>query len=81
MLDNTLVFYGTSNSKTHVNRDYPLLVAGGKNLGLKQGQYHDLQSAGIPLSNLYLTFLNCLDVPVTKFSDSTGTVDAILRQT
>jgi len=81
MLDNTLVFYGTSNSKTHVNRDYPLLVAGGKNLGLKQGQYHNLQSAGIPLSNLYLTFLNCLDVPVTKFSDSTGTVDAILRQT
>ena len=30
MLDNTIVYYGTSNSKTHVNRNYPLLVAGGK---------------------------------------------------
>ena len=78
MLDNTLVFYGSSNSKTHVNRDYPLLVAGGKNLGLKQGQFHNMQGSGIPLSNLYLTFLNCLGVPVSKFSDSTGKVDAIM---
>ena len=78
MLDNTLVFYGSSNSKTHVNRDYPLLVAGGRNLGVKQGQFHNLQGSGIPLSNLYLTLLNCLDVPATKFSDSTGTVDAVL---
>lgn len=78
MLDNTLVFYGTSNSKTHVNRDYPLLVAGGKNLGVQQGQFHDLRQADIPLSNLYLTFLKLLDVPVEKFSDSTGVVEGIL---
>ncbi len=78
LLDNTLVFYGTSNSKTHVNRDYPLLVAGGKNLGVRQGQFHDLQHSDIPLSNLFLTFLRLLDVPAESFSDSTGTFDGII---
>ena len=78
MLDNTIVFYGTSNSKTHVNRDYPLMVAGGRNLGIKQGVFHEMASSGIPLSNLYLTFLELLDVPAKRFSDSTGTVGKIL---
>ncbi|MEO1997061.1 MAG: DUF1552 domain-containing protein, partial [Planctomycetaceae bacterium] len=72
MLDNTIVFYGTSNSKTHVNRDYPLLVAGGRGLGIKQGVFHDMATRDVPLSNLFLTLLHQLDVPTDRFSDSTG---------
>ena len=30
MLDRTLVMYGSSNSRTHQNRNYPLLLAGGR---------------------------------------------------
>lgn len=78
MLDNTIVYYGTSNSRTHVNRDYPLLLCGGKNLGLKHGRFHRLGSKNIPLCNLYVTLLNALDVPTKRFSDSTGALDEIV---
>ena len=78
MLDNTLVFYGTSNSKTHVNRDYPLLVAGGENLGMKQGIFHEMATSDVPLANLFLTFLKLLDAPAASFSDSTGLMKEIL---
>ncbi len=78
MLDNTIVFYGTSNSKTHVNRDYPLMVAGGRNLGIRQGMFHDMTTSGVPLTNLYLSFLRQLDVPAESFSDSTGIMSEIL---
>ncbi len=78
MLDNTLVFYGSSNSKTHVNRNYPLLVAGGRNLGLRQGVFHDLDASAPPLSNLYLTFLQLLGVPAERFSDSSGVMQELL---
>ena len=78
MLDNTIVFFGSSNSKTHVNRQYPLMVAGGKNLGIAQGQFHEMANSGTPLSNLFLTFLQQLDVPSERFSDSSGIVKEIL---
>ena len=78
MLDNTLVFFGTSNSKTHVNKDYPLMVAGGEKLGLKQGQFYDGSTSGEPMSNLLHTFLHVLDVPVERFSDSTGLMKDLL---
>ena len=78
MLDNTIICYGTSNSKTHINRDYPLLLAGGANLGLRHGQFRRLGPQAPPLSNLYLTLLNALDVPVESFSDSTGTLAGIV---
>ena len=71
--------YGTSNSKTHVNRNYPLLVAGGSNLGIKHCGYHNfLETGKQPLCNLYLTFLQSLGVPAQSFSDSTGTMKEIL---
>jgi hypothetical protein len=79
MLDNTIVMYGSSNSQTHVNTDYPLMLAGGENLGLKHGTYHQLSDSTPPLSNLYLTLLNALDVPVTQFSDSNSTFSQILK--
>ncbi len=78
MLDNTIVFYGTSNSKTHVNRNYPLMIAGGSKLGIKQGVFHEMTKSRAPLSNLLLTFLQLLDVPAERFSDSNGAMKEIL---
>ena len=78
MLDSTLVLYGSSNSQTHVNTDYPLMLIGGEKLGLKQGEFHDFGKTAPPLSNLYLTLLNALDVPAQQFSDSDGTIADIL---
>jgi hypothetical protein len=39
MLDNTLVFYGSASSAFHLSRNYPLILAGGKNMGFQHGQY------------------------------------------
>ena len=39
MLDNTLLLYGSASSAFHLSRNYPLILAGGKNMGLKHGQY------------------------------------------
>jgi hypothetical protein len=69
---------GSSNSQTHVNSNYPLMLVGGENLGLKQGAFHDFGDTAPPLSNLYLTLLNVLDVPTEQFSNSTGTTSEIV---
>ena len=78
MLDNTMVLYGSSNSQTHVNTDYPLMLMGGEKLGIRQGEFHDFGKDAPPLSNLYLTLLNALGVPAQKFSDSSGTIAEIV---
>jgi hypothetical protein len=37
-----------------------------------------MANSGMPLSNLFLTFLQQLDVPAERFSDSSGIVKEIL---
>lgn len=39
MLDNSLVLFGSASSAFHLSRNYPLILAGGKNLGMQCGQY------------------------------------------
>ncbi len=70
MLDHTAVLYGggMGNSNLHEPRDIPILVAGG---GIKGGQ-HQRVPEGTPLSNLYVTLLRTVGVPVDQVGDSTG---------
>jgi hypothetical protein len=78
VLDRTLVLYGSSNSRTHVNHNYPLLLAGGSNLGIKHGQYLRYDEDKMRLSNLFHTVLDRLGVPTERFADSTGEFTDIL---
>lgn len=39
MLDNTLLYFGSASSAFHLSRNYPLILAGGKNMGFQHGQY------------------------------------------
>ena len=39
MLDNSLLLFGSASSAFHLSRNYPLVLAGGKNLGFKHGKY------------------------------------------
>ncbi len=39
MLDNTMLLLGSASSAFHLSRNYPLILAGGKNMGFKHGQY------------------------------------------
>ncbi len=74
LLDNTIVLYGSGTSETHVTRNYPIIVAGGRNMGLVHG-IHRRYEGDPPFSNLLLTLLQVLGVPQDSFSDSTGTLD------
>lgn len=76
LLDRTMVLYGSSNSRTHQNRNYPLVVAGGRGLGLKHGQYRRFDEK-TPLSNLYVTLLQKLGIDRERFVDSTGEMTEI----
>ena len=77
LLDSTLVLYGSSNSKTHSNRNYPLVLAGGGKLGFKHGHYLKYKES-TPLANLHLTMLHGLGIPSQSFADSTGTLPELL---
>jgi len=77
LLDNSLVLYGSSNSTTHNNRNYPLILAGGNNLGLQHGHYHRFEEK-TPMSNLLLTMLHCIGSKQESFADSTNTMAEIL---
>ncbi len=46
MLDNTLLLFGSASSAFHLSRNYPLILAGGKSLGFKHGQYLNYAGAG-----------------------------------
>ena len=39
LLDNTLLLFGSASSAFHLSRNYPLILAGGKNMGLTHGRY------------------------------------------
>ena len=77
VLDNTCIFYGSSNSKTHNNTNYPLILAGGKNMGYKHGQYLTF-AKDVPLANLFVTMQKRMGVQADSFADSTGEISEIL---
>ena len=74
MLDRTVVLWGSAHPHaSHNTRNYPIHLAGGSKLGLKHGKLHAFEGdKKVPLSNLFVTMLNAVDVPVKKFADSTG---------
>jgi hypothetical protein len=74
LLDNTQVLYGSTSSTVHNARNYPLILAGGKNMGLKHGNYTQFTEK-TPLSNLYLNMLNAAGVPMKSFADSNDYMD------
>ena len=80
MLDRTMIVFGSGmNSGTgtgdHSPKNLPLLLAGGKALGLKHGRHLAFdQEKHPPLSNVLLSVLQKAGVETNTFSDSTGTL-------
>jgi hypothetical protein len=79
LLDRTLVFYGCSTSSTHLARNYPLILAGGGELGIQHGRFHKFDEERRRLSDLYVTMLNTLGVETRRFADSTTTLSELTR--
>ena len=77
LLHRTMVLYGSSNSKTHNNNNYPLLMAGGKKLGIQHGNFLHY-NAQTPFANLFVTLFDRMNLPVEHFADSTGGLNELL---
>ena len=83
MLDNTMILYGSGMNSgetgEHSPKNLPLLVAGGKNFGLKHGQHlaHDAKNHP-PFANVLLTLAQKMGVESDKFQDATGTLNGLV---
>ena len=72
MLDRCLVFQGAATSRVHDNTNFPLILAGGKQMGHKAGQFVTYNEQENNLANLFVRVANAMDVPMETFGDSTG---------
>jgi hypothetical protein len=79
LLDNTMALYGSGTSTTHNARNYPTILAGGRNLGLQHGRFIK-QATERPLGDLYLTMLHRYDIPLRNFADNAGEFNEILAR-
>jgi len=75
LLDSTVVLYGGAigDGNRHNHDDLPILVAGGKAVGLRGGGVRECEK-GTPLCNLHLGIARTAGVDLQRFGDSTGVV-------
>jgi hypothetical protein len=78
LLDHMMLMYGSGmgNSNAHAPKNLPILLAGGANGKLKGGT-HIKTPDGTPLSNLYMSMLDKLDIPIETFGDATGRIEGL----
>ncbi|QDV63025.1 MULTISPECIES: DUF1552 domain-containing protein [Crateriforma] len=76
LLDHSLYMYGSGmgDPDAHDHHNLPVVVAGGA-AGKMRGGRHIRYENPEPLSNLHLTLLNKVGVPLETFADSTGRVE------
>ena len=81
LLHQTIVPYGSGMNSGkgggHSPRNLPLLVAGGRRLGMRTGQHLMFQDDRTPLCNVFVTILNRMGIRTDRFQDSTGTLTGI----
>lgn len=78
LLDNTIVLYGCSTSRTHQAVNYPLILAGGKSTGFRHGRHRRFDESKHRLSDLYVTILQQLGLEFDSFADSTGSLAELM---
>src|SRR5262245_50574609 len=77
LLDNTMALFGSATSTTHNARNYPTILAGGANLGLRHGRFFKHETER-PLGDLYVTMLNRYGIPTNSFAENAGQFSEIL---
>ncbi len=78
MLDHSMIVYGSgiSDGNEHLVQNLPILLAGG-GAGLIKGGRHLRYPKDTPMTNLFMTLLEGLGMPVEKFGDSTGKLELL----
>lgn len=76
LLDHSAVLYGCgiSDSNQHLHNNLPVLIAGGGN-GTIRGNRHVRVPEGTPVTNLYLSLLDRMEVHADAIGDSTGKLE------
>jgi len=78
LLDNLLMLYGAgmSDSNRHDNTGLPLVLLGGGSGSVKGGR-HLRYREGTPISNLHLTMLDKMGLPLENLVNSTGPLNLL----
>ena len=78
LFDNLLMLYGAgmSDSNRHDNTGLPLVLLGGGSGSVKGGR-HLRYREGTPISNLHLTMLDKMGLPLEKLVNSTGPLNLL----
>lgn len=73
LLDRCAIVYGSAicDGNAHSHTNLPVVLAGGGNGKLKPGRHITFET-GTPMTNLYLSLLDRINVPMEKLGDSTG---------
>jgi hypothetical protein len=73
LLDHAMIAYGSAlqDGNAHNNEDLPILLAGGGS-GTISGGRHIRYEKETPLTNLWVSMLNRMEVSAAKLGDSTG---------
>lgn len=74
LLDRTMVLYGSNlgDANSHKTNNLPTLLAGG---GFRHGQHLAFDTKNnYPLPNLYVSLMQRMGLPATKFASSTGSM-------
>ena len=73
LLDSMVILFGSglSNSDRHTHGPLPTVVVGGRSSAIKGGR-HLVYPEGTPLTNLHVTLLDKVGVPIDRFGDSNG---------
>ncbi len=76
LLDHSMIVYGSalSDGNLHFHNNLPVLLLGGGAGGIKGGR-HIRYPEDTPLTNLFLTLLDRLEVPAENLGDSTGRLE------
>ncbi len=80
LLDSSLLMYGSGmgNPNLHDHTDLPVVVAGGRQLGI-EGNRHIRYDQPTPLANLHLSLMDKVGVELDTFGDSTGPLDGLFQ--
>ena len=78
LLDHSALLLGGSQISSHSGSSFPMLLAGGKQLGFKHGQHLKWKGDQRSASDLYLTILQQLGCPVESFKESTGPLSELV---
>ncbi len=81
LLDNCMILYGggLSDGNSHTPENVPMVMAGHGGGRIAAGQHIHLDEL-TPLTNLYRSVLDVMDVPTEKIGDSNGKLDQIFAK-